>query len=108
MFYIKSNCVLLKTGWFKLQSFGWNLLGILVIMAWTAACCTVMFGIMKALKVLRVSKGIELAGMDAIKHGEPAYPIKSYDDGEHPHGFLKTGCKLTVAVQSSCKILNRC
>ena len=68
-----------------LQSFGWNLLGAVIIMAWTAACCTLMFGSMKLLGVLRVPRDVEIAGLDTIKHGEPAYPLKGYRDGEHPH-----------------------
>ena len=58
-------------------------------MAWTGACCTIMFGSMKFLRILRVSEEVELAGLDRIKHGEPAYPQKGYNDGEHP--YITTG-----------------
>ena len=47
---------------------------------------TIMFGSMKALGVLRVKESVEIAGLDGIKHGEPAYPHAGYCDGEHPYG----------------------
>ena len=80
-------------------------MGALVIVVWTAFCCSIMFGIMSALKVLRVSKAVEISGLDRIKHGEPAYPVRGYNDGEHPHGIHNAGCKLTVAVKRVCKII---
>jgi len=40
---------------------------------------------MKFLGVLRVSKEVEIAGMDRIKHGEPAYPLGSYEEPGNPH-----------------------
>ena len=46
-----------------------------------------MFGVMKALNILRVPAEVEIAGLDQIKHGEPAYPIGGYNDGEHPHNI---------------------
>ena len=67
-------------------------------MAWTAACCTLMFGSMKLLGVLRVSRDVEIAGLDAIKHGEPAYPLKGYKDGEHPHTIPTPIRKSAVAL----------
>ena len=62
------------------------MLGVLTIIAWTAAFSVAMFGTMKALGVLRVKEAVELAGLDGIKHGEPAYPLAGYSDGEHPYG----------------------
>ena len=61
------------------------MVGVLSIIAWTAAFSAVMFGTMKALGVLRVKEAVELAGLDSIKHGEPAYPHAGYCDGEHPY-----------------------
>ena len=52
-----------------------------------------MFGLMKYFGILRVSTGVEIAGMDQIKHGEPAYPISSYLEGEHPHNGTNLGGK---------------
>ena len=59
-------------------------MGALIIITWTGTCCAVMFGTMKALNVLRVRTEVEIAGLDRIKHGEPAYPVGGYNDGEHP------------------------
>uniref|UniRef100_H2YUH3 Ammonium transporter n=1 Tax=Ciona savignyi TaxID=51511 RepID=H2YUH3_CIOSA len=67
------------------QSFGWNLLGAVAIIGWTVAISTLLFGSMKLLGVLRVSEADELRGLDEIKHGEPAYPIKSYSDQSPPY-----------------------
>ncbi|XP_027047257.1 putative ammonium transporter 1 [Pocillopora damicornis] len=67
--------------------FGWNLLGVLAIMAWSAALSFPMFFMLRISKQLRVSAEIEQKGLDIPKHGEPAYPLASYGDGwsELPH-----------------------
>lgn len=41
-----------------------NLIGILSIMAWTSAWSVLIFGSLKALKMLRVSASMELIGMN--------------------------------------------
>eukprot|EP00057_Strongylocentrotus_purpuratus_P029558 XP_011684032.1 PREDICTED: putative ammonium transporter 1 [Strongylocentrotus purpuratus] len=66
------------TSW---QSFGWNLLGVFVIVVWTSVLSLVLFGLMQACGVLRVTPEMELKGLDVPKHGEPAYPIESYGSG---------------------------
>ena len=43
--------------------FGWNLLGVLVIMAWSAALALILFIILRVTKQLRVSEEIELKGI---------------------------------------------
>ena len=65
---------------FHAQNFGWNLLGAVTIIAWTGCTCTILFGTMKLIGLLRVSEEVEIAGMDKIRHGEPAYPVGSYED----------------------------
>ena len=39
-----------------------NLIGWVAIVSWTAAICAPMFALLKACKMLRVSKDIELKG----------------------------------------------
>lgn len=63
------------------QSFGWNLLGVFVIIVWTAVLSLLLFGIMQAAGILRVSPEMEVKGLDIPKHGEPAYPLESYGNG---------------------------
>jgi len=48
-----------------------------------------MFGTMNFFGALRISQEDEIAGMDRIKHGEPAYPLTSYEDPGRPHTFDK-------------------
>ncbi|XP_063960880.1 putative ammonium transporter 1 [Lytechinus pictus] len=67
-----------KTAW---QSFGWNLLGVFVITSWTSVLSLVLFGLMQACGILRVSPEMEMKGLDIPKHGEPAYPLESYGHG---------------------------
>jgi len=74
---------------FPFQNFGWNLTGAVCIIAWTAANCIIMFGSMKVFGVLRVSEEVEIAGMDRLKHGEPAYPLGSYEEPGNPLGCDK-------------------
>merc|ERR1719508_146444 len=65
-----------------------QLVGILVITAWSAIVSSVMFYILKLNKKLRVSREIEFQGLDLVKHGEAAYPAEAWrevqygDDGE--------------------------
>ncbi|XP_015755297.1 PREDICTED: putative ammonium transporter 1 [Acropora digitifera] len=61
--------------------FGWNILGVVVIMAWSASLASLLFGFLHLTKQLRVPEEIELKGLDIPKHGEPAYPLDSYGDG---------------------------
>merc|ERR1719427_1563348 len=65
-----------------------QLVGILVITAWSAMVSSVMFYILKLNKKLRVSREMEFQGLDLVKHGEAAYPAEAWrevqygDDGE--------------------------
>ncbi|EDO33264.1 predicted protein [Nematostella vectensis] len=73
---------------------GWNLLGLIAIIAWSSCCAGIMFGFCQLIGQLRVSEDIEIKGLDVPKHGEPAYPVVSYGDGWDteealgPEGFL--------------------
>lgn len=54
--------------------FAWNLLGVIVYMAWAALCMGTLCFVLKILKKLRVTEELELLGLDAAYHDEPAYP----------------------------------
>ncbi|CAG0890717.1 unnamed protein product [Darwinula stevensoni] len=59
---------------------GWNLVGAASISGWSASLCLVLFGILKKLGILRVSREMEIQGMDLMKHNEPAYPSTAWED----------------------------
>jgi len=61
--------------WKKL---GVNLAGGLAIVTWSGFWSVVIFGILKATNLLRIDHDIEFQGMDAVKHGEPAYPAEAW------------------------------
>jgi len=67
------------------KSFGWNLCGAVVIMAWVAATSLLLFGALKLLGRLRVPEDVEIAGLDGFHHGELAYPLSSYTNSELPN-----------------------
>ncbi|XP_046459388.1 ammonium transporter 2-like isoform X2 [Daphnia pulex] len=62
---------------------GWQLIGILVLVAWGVGFCLVLFGSLKYFKILRVDSTVEVQGMDSMKHGEPAYPAESWEEQQY-------------------------
>lgn len=63
----------IATGIFADYSFTTQLIGSLVIAAWSFVMMLGLFGILKALKMLRVSEEEELKGLDISEHGEEGY-----------------------------------
>ncbi|CAI9270696.1 unnamed protein product [Lactuca saligna] len=62
---------------------------ILVIIGWVTATMGPLFFILKKLKLLRVSKEDEMAGMDMTRHGGFAYVYHDDDGSSHPPpGFM--------------------
>ena len=51
-----------------------NMVGALCIVAWSGVTAAAMFYGLRKANLLRVSREVEIAGMDIVKHGEPAYP----------------------------------
>ncbi len=45
---------------FLWQSLGWNIVGAAAIIAWSAVLCTLMFGTMSGMKILRVAAEVEI------------------------------------------------
>jgi len=60
------------------EKLGINIAGGLVIILWSGFWSIAIFGILKATKLLRIDRDIEFQGMDAVKHGEPAYPAEAW------------------------------
>ncbi|XP_063221488.1 putative ammonium transporter 1 [Bacillus rossius redtenbacheri] len=57
----------------------YRLVGAAAIFLWSGAACCVMFWILSAFDVLRVSEDHELQGLDVAMHGEVAYPPTSWE-----------------------------
>ncbi|KAG2449195.1 hypothetical protein HYH02_005942 [Chlamydomonas schloesseri] len=53
---------------------GMQLLGLSCSMVWTVIWALLTFGTLKKLQLLRVDQQTELAGIDNMEHGGPAYP----------------------------------
>ncbi|RHY04901.1 hypothetical protein DYB28_009949 [Aphanomyces astaci] len=53
---------------------------VLAIVAWVGAFCTALFVSLKKLHLLRPDTTVEVAGLDVMEHGGPAY-----DDGKDTH-----------------------
>ncbi|XP_070551457.1 putative ammonium transporter 1 isoform X1 [Ptychodera flava] len=92
------------------QAFGWNLAGAGAIAAWSGILSLILFGLMHCLKILRVSRELEIKGLDIPKHGEPAYPVESYGHGWGAMGIAlekhtkMNGIDNRVRLYSSLKI----
>ena len=55
-----------------------QLVGLLVITAWSGGISALMFYILKLNNKLRLPEEIEISGVDMIKHGEHAYPAEAW------------------------------
>ena len=56
-----------------------QVVGLLVITAWSAGVSSLIFFILKINNKLRLSPEVEIAGSDVVKHGEAAYPELEHD-----------------------------
>lgn len=83
------------------QYFCWNLIGVIVICAWTAAIMGPVFFAMKLAGFLRVPEEVENEGLDLTEHGEIAYPAEAYTTQVTPMDHLKSRrqSKIANAVQ---------
>ena len=57
--------------------FGAQIVSLLIQLVWVGGLSSIMFGLLKALGLLRVSKDVEVAGLDDSKHGGSAYSVKA-------------------------------
>ena len=58
----KDSGILCNGGLLSFRGFGWNLLGVIVIMIWSGSLAFILFFAMNLIGVLRVDKDIELKG----------------------------------------------
>ena len=56
-----------------------QVVGLLVITAWSAGVSSLIFFILKINNKLRLSPEVEISGSDVSKHGEAAYPELAHD-----------------------------
>ncbi|KAK3103680.1 hypothetical protein FSP39_020979 [Pinctada imbricata] len=80
-FFDKEDGILIAGNAKSGYKLGWQLAGLLAIAGWSAAFSLALFGILKLLKILRVSPELEEKGLDIPKHKEPAYPVEAYGHG---------------------------
>lgn len=81
------------------QFFFWNLIGAMVICAWTAAIMGPVFFAMKFIGFLRVPAAVEMEGLDLTEHGEIAYPAEAYTHQETPLDHLVKNSSNSVLPQ---------
>jgi len=80
----KETGVFLKADSLSGMLFLWNLMGGCIIIIWSLSWSFAIFILLRYTKLLRVPAHIEIGGMDEAKHGEAAYPRKSYEEGWAP------------------------
>jgi len=86
-----------------------QLVGILVITAWSAAISSLLFYILKLNNKLRVPREMELEGLDLTKHGESAYPAQAWREMQYQNddsgGLALPPHMLSTATKSKGKEL---
>ena len=60
-----------------------QVVGLLVITAWSAAISSLIFFTLKLNNKLRLPREVEMAGCDIIKHGEAAYPAEAWSEDQY-------------------------
>jgi len=65
-----------------------QLVGILVITAWSGTLSALIFYVLKLNNLLRVPRETELAGLDILKHGEAAYPAEAWREIQYGDGAV--------------------
>ena len=66
-----------------------QVVGVAVIAVWTIAATAVVFGIIKALGEIRVTRDHELEGLDSSEHGVDTYPEFGRPDTAADGGFVE-------------------
>ena len=63
-----------------------QVVGLLVITAWSGGVSALIFYILKLNNKLRLPEEIEIRGADIIKHGESAYPAEAWREVQYDNG----------------------
>ncbi|MFC7135926.1 ammonium transporter [Halobaculum litoreum] len=77
------------TSGFTVGSLVAQVVGVAVIAAWTVGATAVVFGVIKAMGEIRVTRDHELAGLDASEHGVDTYPEFGRPDTAADGGFVE-------------------
>ena len=89
---------------FTVSAFITQALGVGVIALWTVAATVVVFGVLKALGQMRVSREHEVEGLDLSEHGVETYPEWGVEDSVATDGGIYQtdgGVSSTPAVDAS-------
>jgi Amt family ammonium transporter len=89
-------------GW---KVFGAQCIGSAIICVSTFACAMTVFGVLNALKLLRISKEGEEEGMDLHEHGISAYPEYVISALAAPHGMPRDTVNYTPPVLAADKVV---
>ena len=90
----RKDGIVLHWGDDAIETLKWNLAGMAAIIGWTAGLSIIIFSMLGYLGLLRVSKEVEVRGLDIMKHGESAYPAEAwreeqYEDNSKSEEFLQ-------------------
>ncbi|KAI6170872.1 Ammonium transporter [Aphelenchoides bicaudatus] len=91
---------------------GWTLICALAIILWSSLTGFIVFTVLKAFGLLRVSEEVEIKGLDIYMHGEAAYPLHAYGHGWDEFekvkvGYIDKNQKLTSSVSQSNEISSK-
>ena len=77
-----------------METLYWNIAGMAAIIGWSGGISIIIFSMLRYLGLLRVSKEVEVRGLDIMKHGESAYPAEAwreeqYEDNSKSDEFIQ-------------------
>jgi len=80
-----------------------QLVGLLVITAWSGGISAIIFYLLKLNNKLRLPEEVEVKGCDLIKHGEAAYPAEAWQELQYGNEDQKLNIHPVMSEQSSRK-----
>lgn len=90
------------------QYLSWQLAGIGAAIVWGTFWSLLIFGVLRATRVLRANWKAEVRGVDWFEHGQRAYPPSAYWDGwPDPDGDnVSEACAPPAGANSPANLLN--